>query len=122
MSHGGKGSSPRPFGVDRTTFENNWNTIFKKENAMQVRASHILFKDPSQAQDLLESIQTGADFAQVAQEHSACPSGKNGGDLGVFGPGQMVKPFEDATFALEIGAISDLVATQFGYHIIKRTA
>jgi parvulin-like peptidyl-prolyl isomerase len=122
MSDGGKGSSPRPVGVDRKTFESNWDNIFKKEKQMQVRASHILVKDPSMAYELLESIQQGADFAEVAQQHSVCPSGRNGGDLGVFGPGQMVQPFESATFALEVGSISDLVPTTFGYHIIKRTA
>jgi peptidyl-prolyl cis-trans isomerase C len=122
MSDGGKGSSPRPFGVDRTTFESNWDNIFKKEKEMNIRASHILVKDPAVAQQLLESIQQGADFAEAAQQHSTCPSGKSGGDLGSFGRGAMVKPFEDAAFGLEIGAVSGIVPTQFGYHIVKRTA
>jgi len=58
----------------------------------------------------------------LAAKHSKCPSGKQGGNLGLFGPGQMVKPFDDAARAMEVGKISDPVQTQFGYHLIKRTA
>lgn len=88
-----------------------------------VRCSHILVKDENTARTLLQEIQEGADFAAKARQHSECPSGKQGGgDLGSFGRGQMVKPFEDAAFSLEPGQLSDLVKTQFGWHIIKRTA
>jgi len=103
----------------------------------QVRASHILidFKptaasiDPNQAkaqakakaQNLLEQIKGGADFAELAKANSACPSSAKGGDLGFFGKGDMVEPFEKAAFSLEPGQISDVVETKFGYHIIKVT-
>ncbi|MBW2457113.1 MAG: peptidylprolyl isomerase, partial [Deltaproteobacteria bacterium] len=66
-------------------------------------------------------IAGGADFTALAQQHSDCPSGKSGGDLGPFGRGQMVKAFEETTFGMEVGALSDVVETPFGYHLIKRT-
>ena len=97
----------------------------------QVRASHILIKpdtndpDPNQAkakiQDLLEQIKGGADFAELAKANSACPSAAGGGDLKFFPRGKMAPPFEKAAFALEVGKVSDIVETQFGYHIIKVT-
>ena len=88
---------------------------------MQVRAKHILVESLAQAMDLHEKIKGGEDFSIMAQHFSKCPSGRNGGDLGVFGRGQMVKPFEDATFGLEVGDLSLPVQTQFGYHLIQRT-
>ena len=88
---------------------------------MLVEASHILVTSQEQAQSLLEQVHTGADFAALARQHSQCPSKINGGSLGQFGPGQMVKSFEEATFALSIGDISEPVQTQFGYHLIQRT-
>ena len=86
-----------------------------------MRASHILVDTIEQANDLKQKIAEGSNFAGVAQAHSKCPSGANGGDLGEFGPGMMVKPFEDAVLALEVGGISEPVQTQFGYHLVHRT-
>jgi peptidyl-prolyl cis-trans isomerase C len=110
------------------------------ENAKQIeqiRASHILIKpvttdpntDPNKAkaaakakaEDLLKQIKGGADFAELARANSDCPSAKEGGDLGFFGRGQMVPAFEEAAFALKPRQVSDVVETQFGYHIIKLT-
>ncbi len=103
----------------------------------QVRASHILIKpdttdseaDPNQAkaeakakiQGLLEQIKGGADFAELARANSTCSSAAQGGDLKFFPRGKMVPPFDKAAFALEVGKVSDIVETQFGYHIIKVT-
>lgn len=88
---------------------------------MKVRASHILVKDEETAKRLKSEIDGGADFADVAKKHSLCPSKENGGDLGFFGKGQMVKEFEDAAFSLEEGEVSAPVKTQFGYHLIVVT-
>jgi len=88
----------------------------------KVRASHILVSSLNEAVSLHEQITAGSDFAQLAQQNSKCPSGRNGGDLGEFGRGMMVKPFEEAAFNLNVGELSGPVQTQFGYHIVKRTA
>jgi peptidyl-prolyl cis-trans isomerase C len=99
----------------------------------RVRASHILIKveptatdaDKAKARERIVAIQQrlkkGEDFATVAKESSECPSGANGGDLDYFQRGQMVGPFEDAAFTLKPGTMSDIVETQFGYHLIKVT-
>ena len=88
----------------------------------EIRASHILVKTKEEADNLLNEIKSGKDFAQIAQEVSLCPSGRDGGDLGFFGRGMMVKPFEDAAFNLkEMGDVSEPVETQFGWHLIKLT-
>ncbi|NSW87513.1 MAG: peptidylprolyl isomerase [Syntrophobacteraceae bacterium] len=98
-----------------------------------VRASHILVKADPQASDadkakarekmaaVQKRIKGGEDFAAVAKEVSECPSSENGGDLDFFQKGQMVGPFEDTAFSLKTGEVSDVVETQFGYHIIKVT-
>jgi len=88
---------------------------------MQVRASHILVESLEQAMIVKSQLLDAQDFGTLAKNLSKCPSGQNGGDLGMFGRGQMVKPFEDATFSLEVGEVSEPVQTQFGYHLIHRT-
>ena len=87
----------------------------------QVRASHILVEDEATAKNLKTQIEGGASFEAMAKEHSSCPSKAKGGDLGWFGKGQMVKPFEDAAFSTPEGKLSAPVKTQFGYHLIKVT-
>lgn len=85
------------------------------------RARHILVKDKQACINLKTQIEAGADFAQVAREHSTCPSGKNGGDLGKFRPGQMVREFDEVVFSAEVGKVHGPVQTQFGYHLIEIT-
>ena len=87
----------------------------------EVRARHILVKTEDEAKKLLEEIKAGKSFGDAAKEVSLCPSGRDGGDLGFFGKGMMVKPFEDAAFALKEGEVSEPVETQFGWHLIKLT-
>jgi peptidyl-prolyl cis-trans isomerase C len=88
---------------------------------MEWKASHILVKDETQARELLQKLKTGANFESVARDYSTCPSKSQGGDLGWFGQGKMVKEFENACSKIGVGSISDPVKTQFGYHIIKVT-
>ncbi len=89
--------------------------------ANQIRCAHILVEKESLAKEILERIKKGESFAKLAEQYSTDGSRRRGGDLGFFGKGMMVKPFEEAAFALEKGQVSGLVKTQFGYHIIKRT-
>lgn len=85
-----------------------------------INAKHILVKSEEECNNVLESIVNGeTQFEDAAKEHSTCPSGAKGGDLGEFGKGQMVKEFEDAAFAAEPGHVVGPVKTQFGYHLIK---
>ena len=85
----------------------------------QVWARHILLEDEETAQDLLDQLDEGADFGDLAREFSTGPSGPTGGDLGWFARGQMIEPFEEAAFAAEVGDIVGPVETQFGFHIIQ---
>lgn len=89
--------------------------------AAKVKASHILVKTENEANEILSKIKAGDKFEEVAKKFSQCPSGKNGGDLGWFGKGMMVKEFEDASFKGKEGDVVGPVKTQFGYHIIKIT-
>ncbi|AGT30991.1 foldase PrsA [Geobacillus genomosp. 3] len=88
----------------------------------KVRASHILVKDEKTAKEVKAKLDKGEDFAKLAKEYSQDPgSASNGGDLGWFGPGKMVKEFEDAAYQLKVGEVSDPIKTDYGYHIIKVT-
>ena len=83
-------------------------------------ASHILVSTEEQALELKQQIAGGADFADLAKQHSSCPSGKAGGSLGEFNQGDMVPEFDAVIFSdLAIGEVSDPVKTQFGYHLIE---
>jgi parvulin-like peptidyl-prolyl isomerase len=101
-----------------------------------VRASHVLISYSGAerststrskeealelAQDIAKKAKAGEDFEELAKAYSDCPSAEKGGDLGFFQKGRMAKPFEDATFAMSPGDVSDVVETKFGYHVIKRT-
>jgi len=101
-----------------------------------VSASHILLmyagsmrssasRSKDEAKEQIESLKAeidgGAAFADLAKEHSDCPSGADGGSLGTFGKGQMVKEFEESAFSMDVGETSDVVETDFGYHLIQRT-
>jgi len=103
----------------------------------QIGASHILLmydgslrstatrsQDEAQQKiaEIKAEIDNGGDFAEAARAHSDCPSSAQGGDLGSFGRGMMVPEFEESAFALEVGASSDVVTTDFGYHLIMRTS
>lgn len=87
----------------------------------KARARHILVPDEKTCAALKTEIEGGADFAEVARKHSTCPSGKQGGDLGEFGPGQMVKEFDEVVFNKEVGKVHGPVKTQFGYHLVEVT-
>lgn len=89
----------------------------------QVRASHILVDTEEEAEDILKALEDGESFAELAKDNSNDPgSAAQGGDLGYFSSGMMVPEFEEAAFSMKVGQISDSIATQFGYHIIKVTA
>jgi foldase protein PrsA len=91
--------------------------------ADKIKCSHILLKKQSEALSILERLKNGESFDKLAKEFSMDRgSGKRGGDLGFFGRGVMVKPFEAASFNLQKNQISEPVKTEFGYHIIKRIA
>ena len=85
----------------------------------KARARHILVKSKEECEKLKSDIEKGTDFAKVAKEHSKCPSGKSGGDLGEFERGQMVPEFDTVIFTAELGKVHGPVKTQFGYHLIE---
>lgn len=88
------------------------------EDYSRVRAKHILVDTKAEAVKIKAEIDDGANFDYYARTYSKCPSGRNNGELGYFGRGQMVKPFEDAAFNGEVGKVSEPVKTQFGWHLI----
>ena len=85
-------------------------------------ARHILVATEEGCEELKTQIEAGSEFADVAKEHSTCPSGKRGGDLGEFSPGQMVKEFNDVVFSADLGKVHGPIKTQFGYHLIEITS
>jgi peptidyl-prolyl cis-trans isomerase C len=89
---------------------------------MERRASHILVADENTAKSLIEQLNDGADFAELAKENSTGPTGVKGGDLGYFGQSEMVPEFANAAFGMKVGEVTSApVQTQFGYHVIKVT-
>lgn len=126
-----KATLPSPASAEMETYYKEHEKEFTHEE--QVTASHILLgtekgadqatKDAqkAKAEDIRKQILAGADFAKMAQENSSCPSKAQGGSLGSFEKGQMVPAFEATAFTLKPGDISEVVETEFGYHIIKVT-
>jgi peptidyl-prolyl cis-trans isomerase C len=88
----------------------------------KANARHILVSSETECTTLKNEIEGGKDFADVAKKHSKCPSGKKGGALGEFSPGQMVKEFDEVVFSGEVGKVLGPVKTQFGYHLIEITS
>jgi peptidyl-prolyl cis-trans isomerase C len=84
-------------------------------------ARHILVKTEEQCNNLKAEIENGEEFGELAQKYSLCPSGKQGGDLGEFGRGQMVKEFDTVVFSAPVGKVQGPVKTQFGYHLLEVT-
>lgn len=85
-------------------------------------ARHILVETKEQCEDLKAQIEQGADFADLARQYSNCPSGAQGGELGEFGPGMMVKEFDEVVFSAEPNTVQGPVKTQFGYHLLEVTS
>ncbi len=88
----------------------------------QASARHILVDSEEQCIQLKQAIENGSDFAQVAKENSRCPSSRDGGNLGTFGRGQMVREFDEVVFSAPVGIVQGPVKTQFGYHLIEITS
>lgn len=87
----------------------------------KAKARHILVDTQEQCEALKNEIDNGTDFADAARAHSTCPSGRQGGDLGEFGPGQMVREFDEVVFSGELNTVHGPVQTQFGYHLLEIT-
>ncbi len=85
-------------------------------------ARHILVSTEEECNALKSEIENGASFAEVAADNSQCPSGRKGGDLGRFTPGQMVPEFDKAVFSGDVGVLYGPIKTQFGYHLLEVTA
>ena len=85
-------------------------------------ARHILVDTEEQCQALKDEIAGGAGFADLAKQHSSCPSGKSGGDLGEFGPGMMVPEFDKVVFSADVNSVEGPVQTQFGFHLLEVTS
>ncbi len=90
--------------------------------ATMASARHILVATEEECLDLKKQIEEGADFAQLAMQYSGCPSKAQGGELGQFGPGQMVPEFDKVVFSAPVGEVQGPVKTQFGYHLVEVTS
>lgn len=88
----------------------------------KAKARHILVDSLEQCEKLKSDILAGTDFGEAAKEHSSCPSGLQGGDLGEFGPGQMVPEFDKVVFSADLNEVQGPVKTQFGYHLLEVTS
>ena len=88
---------------------------------VKASARHILVNTKEECENLKSQIESGADFVEIAKKYSQCPSSQKGGELGEFGPGQMVKEFDDVVFSAEINKTHGPIQTQFGYHLIEIT-
>lgn len=88
----------------------------------RAQARHILVASQEACQELKDQIEAGKDFAEIAAEHSTCPSGKQGGALGEFSPGQMVKEFDEVVFNETVGVVHGPIQTQFGFHLVEITS
>ena len=89
---------------------------------VQATARHLLVKTEAECESIKQQILGGADFAKLASEHSLCPSGAQGGDLGSFGPGMMVPEFDKVVFSAPLNEVQGPVKTQFGYHLLIVTS
>lgn len=89
---------------------------------VQATARHLLVSSEEECQALKQQIVDGADFAQIARAHSSCPSGAQGGELGSFGPGMMVREFDEVVFSAPLNEVQGPVKTQFGYHLLEVTS
>ena len=101
--------------------QHQFHIMLNKQGIIMASASavHILVKTEREANAILQQLQKGKSFAQLAKKHSICPSGKKGGELGEFRRGQMVKAFDDVVFKKPILTLHGPIKTKFGYHIIK---
>ena len=86
---------------------------------LRAAARHILVESEEACQKIKQKIIDGADFAQMAREHSQCPSSEQGGELGEFGPGEMVPEFDAVVFEGEVGKVHGPIRTEFGYHLVE---
>ncbi|QDE30700.1 MULTISPECIES: peptidylprolyl isomerase [Shewanella] len=89
---------------------------------VQATARHLLVSTQEQCESLKQQIESGADFADIAKANSSCPSGAQGGDLGSFGPGMMVKEFDEVVFSAPLNVVQGPVKTQFGFHLLEVTS
>ncbi len=89
---------------------------------VQATARHLLVNSEEECQQLKQQILGGADFAEIAKAHSSCPSGAQGGDLGSFGPGMIVREFDEVVFSAPLNEVQGPVKTQFGYHLLEVTS